>query len=651
MAASCPTLRDALCGILQDLSKSGFKVFKWKLSDTPTGKRRKNIPKGELEGADVYDTIDCLISYYAEEVKNVVIEVLKSINENQLAKKLENLGISDFCSDQVDSRDPAYHQKCLQRYFEEIERDLGRIKPYNADPGEWIYLDTTNIAPLITENYPQKEDKEREVSYKGMEHQELYQETSSVITIEDLYKPGPNKLVPKTVVLHGAPGMGKTFTAHKMMLSWKPDEPYQGLFQYLFLIKCREVSQLTGDLSLDDVIFGHAESLKPIRRKITQCSEKTLLILDGFDELKLPPTGSSHNNMIGNRVFALLKKELPGASVFITTRPEALDKVERVKNIDLCAELRGFSEEEKKKYFLCFFKDPQETLEAFNHVKSNGTVFTMCYIPLVCWIVCTVLKDKGQSSFPQVCTMTQVFLHYTSIIQRHHSSSCPSLNEDVCQKLNTLAFQGVKDHNTLFSKEDLEKLSLDDSKVPSSLLSKMTFKKGLLRETVYSFVHLTFQEFFAALHCMRTDKLEEAKCLLQESLNWGKSHQIPTVQYLFGLVNSTSTEILPQYKLSKSLKQEMLNWIRNALKHEKDSTYLKLLYYLYEVNEDDFVKCALEGQETLDIKNQKLNREDCLVIGYCLRHFADAKSLYLKDCRLGEKEIEAFLQTKRTYQM
>ncbi|XP_064419095.1 NACHT, LRR and PYD domains-containing protein 3-like [Latimeria chalumnae] len=467
--------------------------------------------------------------------------------------------------------------------------------------------------------------------------------------IEDLFKPDENGDSVTTVVLQGIPGIGKTFTAKKIIVDWALHKPYCGVFDYAFYLSCRELNQLSDSLSAADLIFEYCETLQPINQEILKVPEKILFIVDGFDELKFS-MDVNEKDMKSNEwvkhpvqitVAKLLQRKVLSEACMVITRPEAVVKLQDKIEIDRFAEILGFSEEGRKEYFDRYFKDKSQALEAFNLIRKSENLFSMCYIPIICWVVCKVYKqhmDNEGDLAEGLRSVTQVFVSYMNILLKHHHCNIEKLDDILLQKLGALALKGVKEKKVLFDQEDLKKVSLSLSEVPSSFLSILQFEDEEV-ESVYNFAHLSFQEFFAALYCVKSETTEEASTLLQEFLGQKKFHLITTICFLFGLTNKQTAKKL-SYKPSVSLTSKMSEWIKDSLRTHNGYILLQLLYCLHEMHEKEFTQCTMQDVEILDLRRQFLKEIDCRVISYCVQHCTKLKALHLQQCALGGEEIK-----------
>ncbi|XP_064419093.1 NACHT, LRR and PYD domains-containing protein 3-like [Latimeria chalumnae] len=550
----------------------------------------------------------------------------------------------------------------LERYQKHVQKKFERIKAYNALPGQRKQLSSSYIRLLITEKQFVRKEKKQFLQNVGTQQKEMMEKLTAgrynCSNIEDLFKPDENGDSVTTVVLQGIPGIGKTFTAKKMIVDWTLHKPYCIAFDYAFYLSCRELNQLSNSLSVADLIFEYCEILQPIKQEILKVPEKILFIVDGFDELKFSMDVNEKDMKdtvwekypVEITVAKLFKRKvLSEATMVITTRPEAVDILENKVEIDRFAEILGFSEEGMKEYFDTYFEDKSQALVAFNFIRKNDILFSMCYIPIICWVVGAVFKqhmdDEGDLT-EGLKSATQVFVSYMNIILKHHHCKLGKLDDSLLQKLGALALNGVKEQKVLFDEEDLKKVKLSISEVPSSFLNMLLFNKDGDVQTVYNFAHLSFQEFLAALYCAKNDNTDEALTLLQEFLHKEKSHLISTVRFLFGLRNQMIVSKL-SFQPTTQMTSKMLDWIKMALGTHEGYKLLQLLYCLYEVNEEEFTTHAMKDVRNLNFSGHFLKEIDCNVINYCVQHCLKVEELNLNSCKLGVEEMKILLPVLR----
>ncbi|XP_020555671.1 NLR family CARD domain-containing protein 3 isoform X3 [Oryzias latipes] len=349
----------------------------------------------------------------------------------------------------------------------------------------------------------------------------------------------------RVVLTNGVAGIGKTFSVQKFTLDWAEGLENQDIsaviplsFRELNLIRDQRHSLL----SLIQVFY-------PIFWKISAeqlavC--KLLFIFDGLDESRLSldfsncqvvsdvTQMSSVNALLTNLIQGHL---LPSALVWITSRPAAANKIPPA-SIDRLTEVRGFNDSQREEYFRKRFEDEGVSSAIISHIKSSRSLYIMCVVPIFCWISAVVLEHmkttEQKGELPK--TLTDMYSHFLMVqtlnkrkkYQQKHETSLQELTEDdreVLLKLGKLAFQHLEKGNIMFYQEDLEQCGLDVTEVSVySGVCTQIFKRenGIFQKPIYSFVHLSVQEFLAAVYmfyCYTNKKGEVEKFLKGQMCN------------------------------------------------------------------------------------------------------------------------------------
>lgn len=491
---------------------------------------------------------------------------------------------------------------------------------------------------------------------------------------------------PLTVVLQGPAGIGKTMAAKKILYDWAAGKLYQGKVDFAFFLPCAELLERPGTCSLADLILDQCPGRSAPVQQMLQKSERLLFILDGADELPEPglaetaPCTDPFEAAGGARVLGglLSKALLPQARLLVTTRTADPGRLQGRLCSPQCAEVRGFSDKDKKKYFYKYFQDEWRAERAYRFVKENETLFSLCFVPFVCWIVCTVLRQQlehGQDLSRTSKTTTSVYLLFViSVLSPAPAADRPRLQGEL-RELCRLAREGVLGRRAHFTEKDLERLQLRVSKVQTLFLSKKELPGVLQAEVTYQFIDQSFQEFFAALSYL----LEEGRPPGAPAGGVGellrgdpelRRHLALTTRFLFGLLSAERLRDLERHfgcAVPQRVKQDVLQWVqeqgqrrprvspegaegtdllegpeRSESKWEEEEDEeeegfnfpMALLYCLYETQESAFVRQALQGHPELALEHLRLSRMDLAVLSYCLRCCPAGQALRLVNCTL-----------------
>ncbi|XP_015237953.1 PREDICTED: protein NLRC3-like [Cyprinodon variegatus] len=371
----------------------------------------------------------------------------------------------------------------------------------------------------ITEGGTGEVNEEHEVRQIETTSRKLdYPET---IRKEDIFKPRHEKAQPiRTVLTKGVAGIGKTFLTQKFTLDWAEDKANQDI-HFTFPFTFRELNLLKDKkISLVKLIHHFFPEIKDISN-LDQF--KVLLIFDGLDESRFPLDFHSQDIMtdvtesasVDVLLLNLIRgKLLPSALLWITSRPSAANQIPP-QNVDLVTEVRGFSDSQKEEYFRKRFKDKRKANLIVSHIKSSRSLHIMCYIPVFCWINATVLEDvlkvRQEAELPK--TLTEMYIHFlvvqTKIKKVKYDKGVETdphwgpESKTMIESLGKLAFDQLQKGNLIFYEADLRDCGIDitEASLYSGVFTEI-FKeeKGLYQSKVFCFIHLTVQEFLAALY-------------------------------------------------------------------------------------------------------------------------------------------------------
>uniref|UniRef100_A0A3P8SW30 B30.2/SPRY domain-containing protein n=1 Tax=Amphiprion percula TaxID=161767 RepID=A0A3P8SW30_AMPPE len=347
------------------------------------------------------------------------------------------------------------------------------------------------------------------------------------IRAEDIFKGSAGRDGPiRTVMTKGVAGIGKTVLTQKLTLDWAEDKSNQDI-HFMFPLTFRELNVLKEKkFSLMELVHHFFSETKAAGI----CSFEyfqVVLIFDGLDECRLPL--DFHNNEVltdvteSTSVDVLLTnlirgKLLPSARLWITTRPAAANQIPP-DCVDMVTEIRGFTDPQKEEYFRKRFRDKKQVSSIISHMKKSRSLHIMCHIPVFCWITATVLEEllrtREGGDLPR--TLTEMFIHHLVVQAKVKkikydggAETDPHWSPDsrrMIESLGKLAFNQLQRGNLIFYESDLTECGIDveAASVYSGVLTQI-FKeeRGLYQDKVFCFVHLSVQEFLAALHVHQT---------------------------------------------------------------------------------------------------------------------------------------------------
>uniref|UniRef100_A0A3P9HDM1 NACHT domain-containing protein n=1 Tax=Oryzias latipes TaxID=8090 RepID=A0A3P9HDM1_ORYLA len=329
----------------------------------------------------------------------------------------------------------------------------------------------------------------------------------------------------RLVMTVGGAGIGKTILTQKFTLDWAEGKNNQDI-HFIFQIPFRKMSVLKyGTCSFVDLVHQFFPEIR--EEGIYSFKEfKVLFILDGLDECQLPfnfknpqtlsdiTVSASKDVLLTNLIMGNL---VPSAQLWITTRPAAASQIPS-KFISRKIEVRGFNDQQKEEYFRKRFTDKEQANIIISHIKTSRSLFIMCHIPVFCWITAKVLetvmiKEKN-TDLPK--NLTELYLRFLRLNIEKKSylmddggatRDHPSL-EKMIESLGKLAFEQLKKNQTIFKHHDIEECNINIENTSLYLgVFNQIFKKDKCEMFVnkeYSFMHLTFQEFLAALYAHLT---------------------------------------------------------------------------------------------------------------------------------------------------
>ncbi|XP_033942292.1 protein NLRC3-like isoform X2 [Pseudochaenichthys georgianus] len=376
------------------------------------------------------------------------------------------------------------------------------------------------------------------------------------IKCQDIFKASPDQQTPiRAVLTNGVAGVGKTFSVQKFTLDWAEGLGNQDV-RLVIPLSFRELNLIKGEqYSLLRLLHVFHPTLQKVTaEQLAVC--KVLLIFDGLDESRLSldfrnsevVSDVSQQSSVDVLLTNLIRgKLLPSALVWITSRPAAANQIPP-ECVDRVTEVRGFTDAQKEEYFRRRSSDEDLSSRIISHIKSSRSLHIMCMIPVFCWITAAVLDHMlttdQRGELPQ--TLTDMYSHFLLVqtkrkkqkYEEGHETSPQQLTEadrEVLLKLGRLAFEHLEKGDIMFYQEDLQRcgLGVTEALVHSGVCTQIFKRESVIfQKTVYCFVHLSVQEFLAAvyvLHCYTNRNTAVLTDFLQRDFNNSRDQDYPSL--------------------------------------------------------------------------------------------------------------------------
>ncbi|XP_061592898.1 protein NLRC3-like [Cololabis saira] len=557
-------------------------------------------------------------------------------------------------------------QQVLDEHKTSLRSRCEHVTEGTDEPGSRTLLNRIYTELFITEGLSEEVDTQHEV--RQLETASRMKSLHDApIRCQDIFKALPDQRGAIRVVLtNGVAGAGKTFSVQKFSLDWAEGSENQDV-TVVILLSFRELHLIRDEqLSLLRLI----QVFHPSFQKLTAeqlAAGKPLFIFDGLDESRRSldfnnspvvsdvTQSSSVNVLLTNLIQGNL---LPSALIWITSRPAAANQIPH-KHVDRVTEVRGFTDGQKEEYFRRRFRDEERSSSVVSHMKTSRTLHIMCQLPVFCWITATVLDHmlttEQRGELPK--TLTDMFSHFLLVqtkrkrnkYQEGRETSPQELTEadrDLLLKLGRLALEHLEKGNIMFYQEDLEQCGLDvpEASVYSGVCTQIFRREcEVFQKPVYCFVHLSIQEFLAAvyvLHCWstrNTDVLENflgggyrhspldvfLKKVMQKSLESKNGHLDLFVRFLHGLSVESNQRLLGGLLDQRENDPETIQRVINNLKEmNTDSSpdrSINIFQCLMEMNDLSVHQQIQEFLKSENRSEEKLSEIQCSALAYVLQ--------------------------------
>uniref|UniRef100_A0AAQ4PJ66 NACHT domain-containing protein n=1 Tax=Gasterosteus aculeatus aculeatus TaxID=481459 RepID=A0AAQ4PJ66_GASAC len=575
----------------------------------------------------------------------ISVHFLRRMKQDQLAERLQSRLLAPVCQRELKSN----LKKKFQCVFEGI-----------AKAGNPTLLNEIYTELYITEGGTAEVNEEHEVrQIETASRRPARPETT--IRQEDLLKASAGGEEPiRTVMTKGVAGIGKTVLTQKFTLDWAEDKDHQDI-QFTFPFTFRELNVLR---EKKFSLVGLVHHFFSETRAAGICSFEefqVVFIFDGLDECRLPL--DFHNNEIltdvteTSSVDVLLTnlirgKLLPSACLWITTRPAAANQIPP-ECVGMVTEVRGFTDPQKEEYFRKRFRDEEQASRIISHIKTSRTLHIMCHIPVFCWITATVLEEvlKTREGGELPKTLTEMYIHFLVVQSKVKkvkydggAETDPHWSPEsrkMIESLGKLAFDQLQKGNLIFYESDLTECGIDirAASMYSGVFTQIFREEsGLYQDKVFCFVHLSVQEFLAALHVHLTffssgvNLLSEEKTTsrqskrskpnpepmliyqsaVDEALQSPNGHLDLFLRFLLGLSLETNQTLLrgllTQTGSCSQTNQETVQYIKEKISEDvSPEKSINLFHCLNELNDVSLVEEIQQSLRSGRLSKKKLS--------------------------------------------
>ncbi|XP_059007183.1 NACHT, LRR and PYD domains-containing protein 5 [Mustela lutreola] len=597
----------ALQWCFMQLSKEEFQMFKGLLMEKASEVAVCSFPWVEVNNADMEHLASLLHEHYEE-------SLLWKISNHIF----ETMGLSTLS-------EKTFFKCCFLFLFSLPLSNLGR-----GDK-------TRDYKGYVMTKFAAKSDE-----FHGFEH--LASDCPEMQMLLGAFNPDQTGFQPRTVVLHGKSGIGKSALAQRVLQCWAQGELYQVRFSYVFFLRARDM-QCMRESSFAELISGEwPDSPVPMMEIMSQ-PERLLFIVDGFDDLHFAlqdDDASLCEDWAVKRppsvlMRSLLKKVLlPESSLMITVRDTGIEKLKSMLTSPCYLLVGGISVEKRVQLLLRHMKNEHQKTQALHAVADSRSLLDACQVPVLGSLICEALNLQeacGERLSPPCHTLTGLYTTFVFHQLGPRDASRRRLSQDetaVLRSLCLLAVQGVWHRKFVFYADDLRAHGLRESELSALLHTDLLLQDGRQERCCYSFLHISLQEFCAALHYV-LEGLETGShpCLvLMQGLAalrpaGSDSHLHQMKRFLFGLMSKEGTgalEVLLGCCVPRALKRGLLSWISLLGRQPGTCTLPDLLdafHCLFETQDEEFVRLALDSFQEVWLPIG--HRTDVLVSAFCLQ--------------------------------
>lgn len=456
----------------------------------------------------------------------------------------------------------------------------------------------------------------------------------------------------KSILLVGKPGVGKTTVALEILRLWNEEKSIPVSYMFYFdEPRMRVFSQSPYPHMLKDLIFHHyicpEKASDQVLENIESNSENVVLIFDGIMDVT------------GNNVIKQLmeKSFLKDAKVLTTCRPEAEDTGYLSDWPSYRVEVQGFNHGSICEYFQWMLG----TTDEINALK-NPELFSLCSVPLYAFIVTACISVIPHEARNKPFTVTEMYVQiFRFCMKQHGNQNVEHLDKYITDSKRDIMKLALASYQAMLARTvNLTDLDHENKPVQNAFLTKQFWNPSTTSCNVYTFLHNTMQEFWAALFLiLNPDNISNVldRCHSDEDGKYLKY----IMPFLSGLLSDNLVGLIKclvpveqiQATRAKYFQQIIDTFLYTKEQNEdgdceqfvKADNILFVCRCLYEYQSPEACRLFLaKVQYELNLEDQTLDPHQCCVLSYVVSQATHQKiDLDLTDCHISDPGVKLLL--------